>query len=114
MIQWAVNYDNSTQVFESNESGEVIQYLAPDFLEATQAKDSVYSDRMYQWDFKKFNRCAREVFGNEGQDFSRRETSKIQEFLSRYLGKPVKLLKVSQLVNASSGFPYWHFEYISS
>ena len=72
---------------------------------------TVYSDRLYQWDYKKYNRCCQEVFKNQGQMFYQREPKEIEKFLSMYFEKEVKLTAVMQGCNQSSGFPYWIFLY---
>ena len=72
---------------------------------------TVYSDRLYQWDWKRFNKCCEEVFGNSGQYFDNRKPEDIEKFLSLYFGKTVKLHVVMQYCNQSTGFPYWRFDY---
>lgn len=72
----------------------------------------LYSDRMLQWDFGKFNRCAEEVWGNSGQLFSSRKPAEIERFLQMYLGNPdIQLLVIGEGANPSSGYPYWVFGY---
>ena len=72
---------------------------------------TVYSDRMYQWDYKKFNQCCEEVFKNSGQFFDDREPKAINEFLNKYFDQKVKLTAIVKCCNVSTGFPYWRFEY---
>lgn len=72
---------------------------------------AVYSDRLYQWDWEKYNRCCQEVFENQGQMFYQREPKEIERFLSMYFDKEIKLTAVMQGCNQSSGFPYWIFLY---
>lgn len=72
---------------------------------------AVYSDRLFQWDHKKYNQCCEEVFGNHGQYFDNREPSEVNQFLNLYFGKEVKLTAILQGCNVSSGFPYWCFIY---
>lgn len=72
---------------------------------------AVYSDRLYQWDWEKYNRCCQEVFENQGQQFYQREPKEIERFLSMYFDKEIKLTAVMQGCNQSSGFPYWIFLY---
>lgn len=71
---------------------------------------AVYSDRLYQWDSKKFNECCEKV-GQIGQYFHSTSRPKIQEFLSLYFEKEIKLTAIIQGCNQSSGFPYWVFCY---
>lgn len=72
---------------------------------------AVYSDRLFQWDPEKYNRCCKEVFGDIGQYFNTRNPDKIQQFLSIYFEKDVELLAIVQGCNQFSGFPYWIFLY---
>ena len=72
---------------------------------------TVYSDRMFQWDSEKYNKCCDEIFGNHGQYFDNRNPDKINQFLNKYFGKEVKLTAILQYCNVSTGFPYWRFIY---
>lgn len=72
--------------------------------------DSVYSDRLIQWDFKKHDELCMKHFGNHGQNWSCREPQKIQEFLRDYLEKPeLTLCEIIEGCNQSNGYPYWCF-----
>lgn len=71
----------------------------------------VYSDRLWQWDSKKYDRCCNEVWGNEGQYFNNRKPKDIERFLSLYFEKEVKLTVIMQGCNVSNGYPYWIFYY---
>ena len=74
--------------------------------------DSVYSDRLYQWDYKKFNECCETVWGNSGQMFDGRESKDIEKFLQLYFGKEeVVLCKIIKYINQSTGYPYWRFDF---
>lgn len=79
--------------------------------ECTQGGHSVYSDRLYQWDWEKYNRCCMEVWGNQGQYFDNRTPEDINKFLNLYFGEEVKLTTILQGCNQSTGFPYWCFIY---
>lgn len=77
-----------------------------------ESKESVYSDRLWQWDHEKYNRCCREVWGNEGQSFYGRSPEDIEKFLRLYLERnDVILCRILQDENHSDGFPYWRFDY---
>lgn len=75
--------------------------------------DTVYSDRLYQWDWEKYNRCRNEVYGNAGQYFDGyQEHDKIEKLLQLYMNEPkLKLILVMQYCNMSSGYPLWRFDY---
>lgn len=76
---------------------------------------SVYSDRLYQWDWEKHNALCNKHFGNQGQRWSERQPDKIEAFLRDYLDDPELVLGlVMEGCNVSSGYPYWYFGYKSS
>lgn len=70
---------------------------------------SAYSDRMYQWDWEKFNAACETVWGNHGQYFDGRTPGEIQRFLSLYYGHDVILTGVEKACNWANGFPCWIF-----
>ena len=88
---------------------EYIIWKAENFVK--EKCDAVYSDRLYQWDYEKYNRCCQEVFKNKGQQFYQRNPKDIEKFLSMYFDKQIKLTAIMQGCNQSSGFPYWIFLY---
>lgn len=71
----------------------------------------VYSDRMMEWDWAKFNRCVKEIWHDESQYFSHRKPKDIERFLSMYHDKEVHLTAVLQGCNVSNGYPYWVFAF---
>lgn len=75
---------------------------------------AVYSDRLFQWDYEKYNKCCQEVFKNQGQQFYEREPKEIEKFLGMYFEKEIKLTAITQGCNQSSGYPYWVFFYKES
>lgn len=72
---------------------------------------SVYSDRMFSWNSKKFDECCMKIWGNTGQCFYDRTPEKINEFLNLYLDKEVILTAILQGCNQSTGYSYWCFIY---
>jgi len=82
--------------------------------ENDQITGCVYSDRMMQWDWDKFNSLSEKHFGNRGQMFGNRSPDKIEAFLKDYFGKPeLKLIVIQECCNVSSGYPIWIFHYSS-
>lgn len=75
------------------------------------ANGTVYSDRLYQWDSKKYNKLCEKYWGNQGQYFSGRSPEKIEDFLSDYFGHLVKLAMIMEYCNQDSGYPVWRFDY---
>lgn len=71
--------------------------------------NGVDSDRLFQWDSNKYNKCCNVVFGNTGQAWQNRKPQDIQKFLSLYFEKEIKLTAIKQNCNVASGFPYWTF-----
>lgn len=73
---------------------------------------TIYSDRLYQWDHTKYNKCCKEVWNNEGQYFNNRDPKDIEKFLSLYYDRPIELLKIGECCNVSSGYPIWIFFFV--
>lgn len=72
-----------------------------------------YSDRLLQWDYDKHNRLCRKHFGNEGQYWDQRDTSKIEAFLQDWHEEPnLRLVRIIQCCNQSSGYPVWYFSWV--
>jgi hypothetical protein len=79
--------------------------------ECSENTQTVYSDRLMQWDYDKFNRCCMNVWENQGQYFDNRQPKDIEKFLSLYLGKDINLTLMLEGCNVSNGYPYWVFFY---
>ncbi len=73
--------------------------------------NTVYSDRLLQWDYKKFEECCMDVWGNHRQGFNDRTPEDIEKFLCKYFGKEVKLTVIMECCNVSNGYPIWIFYY---
>ncbi len=76
-----------------------------------EATDTIYSDRLLQWDYEKHNRLCKKHFGNDGQMWHERDSKKIAAFLSDWTNKDIVLIANIQYVNMSSGFPVWRFDF---
>lgn len=72
---------------------------------------AVYSDRLYQWDSKKYNECCKQVWPNSVDFFSQKAPLDIERFLSLYFGQQIKLTGIEEGCNVSNGYPYWIFYY---
>ncbi len=81
------------------------------FENKTKPQHHVYSDRLVQWDYKKYNELSKKHFGNEGQYWDNRGIKAIENFLSEYFDKPVKLQRILKGENRSNGYPFWVFGY---
>lgn len=80
-----------------------------------ESNGSVYTDRLMQWDYEKYNKCALKHFGDTRQYFDRLTPKQIQAFLREYLDdKKLILVKSIEMCNASNGFPLWLLQYKGS
>lgn len=73
----------------------------------------VYSDRLYQWNSKKFNDSYGSLWGSNGQSFSNKSPEEIEKFLSLYYGDNIILTGIEYTCNFSTGFPIWVFYFRS-
>lgn len=71
----------------------------------------VYSDRLISWDYDKYNKCSKAIWGNTRQTFDMRLPKQIEAFLSMYFNKCIILTGIEQCCNVSSGYPIWIFYY---
>lgn len=80
--------------------------------ENSEVKSCAYSDRLFQWDTKKYNSLCEKHFGNTGQYFSRRNPSTIESFLRDYFdNQELRLIVIQEGCNVSNGYPFWVFHY---
>lgn len=78
------------------------------------ATNSVYTDRLFQWDWDKHNTLCMKHFGNKGQYWGNRDPEKIESFLRDYMDKPkLKLVKNVEYCNVATGYPCWRLDYIT-
>jgi hypothetical protein len=79
-----------------------------------QANSTVYSDRLYQWDYEKHNTLLRKHFGNESQYWDNRNPLKIQDFMRDWNeDQDLQLITIIEYCNVSTGYPCWRFDYYS-
>jgi hypothetical protein len=88
--------------------GGIIQYGNTE-----KASESVYSDRLYGWDSKKYNETCQKIWGNQGQAFySDRHPEDVEKFLRIMLdNENVTLVRILRYENAATGYPYWRFDF---
>ena len=90
-----------------DEYGGTIQYD-----NGIKAKHTVYSDRMHQWDYKKYNDCCRKVWSNEGQQFySDRRPEDVEKFLRLYTSDESLTLCRIIRYKRMNGYCVWRFDY---
>lgn len=73
-----------------------------------------YSDRLHEWDREKSARCwasAKEKFPFSPPPYNEPSVEMIQEYLSLYIGRPLKVAHIVSGVNGSNGYPYQVFGY---
>ena len=66
--------------------------------------DVVYSDRLYQWDYKKYEKTR--IKNKRFSQYTREDAAK---FLTRYFGKRTTVVALAEGCNVSNGYPYWIF-----
>lgn len=74
-----------------------------DFRDAPETDECNYSDRLQQWDYAKAEAASK------GLDL--RTAAGIEQYLSRYHDKPVRLRYVLGGVNLSNGYTYYVYGY---
>ncbi len=72
--------------------------------------NTIYSDRLQQWDYVKTDKLKLKHFGDKGDYYDGRSPKKIEKFLSEYLEKEVKIIFIMEYCNMSSGYPVWRFD----
>ncbi|MFA5175774.1 MAG: hypothetical protein WC413_00745 [Candidatus Nanoarchaeia archaeon] len=70
--------------------------------------DSIYSDRMKQWDREKYEKLLKKYF-NKGKGFSS-NMKKTSKFLEEYFGIKIDGFRIVRFTNVSSGYPVWRFD----
>ena len=74
--------------------------------------DTIYSDRLMQWDFKKHDQLLMKHFGDTGQYWDKRDVKLIEAFLRDWTEKPaLELVMVMEYCNQSTGYPCWRFDF---
>lgn len=93
-------------------SKEKVQWERKEDIPTGMKRGADYSDRLYQWDWKKYNTLCEKHFGDRGQWFSQRAPKKIEAFLREYHGFAILvLLYIVEGENLGNGYPYWVFGY---
>lgn len=83
------------------------------WAKAPKRDDSVvYSDRLCMWDYEKYRNSINTVAEKHPRkNFDNKNSVQVEEFLSLYFDKKVKLTAIVEGCNASNGYPYWVFFY---
>lgn len=76
----------------------------------TMPAGTIYSDRLYEWDYEKAQRLAEQ---HEIKRWDNTRTEKIEAFLRDWNDNPnLRLVLVMEYCNQSSGYPVWRFDYL--
>lgn len=95
-----INKDPSPKIFR-----------IPPFSSGEFGDETIYSDRIWQQDSKKHDELCEKHFGDQAQYWCNRDPEKIEVFLSDFFGRKIKLCQIEEMVNASTGHPYWKFDF---
>lgn len=73
---------------------------------------TVWTDHFYREDPVKHDIMCKKYFGETGHYWSNRKPKLIEQMFSEHFGKELKLMRIMEHCNQSSGFPLWslHFK----
>jgi hypothetical protein len=98
--------------YVKNENGdfindkEVYEFLRKEYPHL----NTVYNDRMRQWDYDKYRKCVEQVFGPNMGDYLPEDEEKISELLTLYHGTPMRCCVIEYHEDAR-GFPLWRIDF---
>ena len=76
------------------------------------ANNTVYTDRLNQWDFEKSRKLREKHFGDIGDYWDTRSPEDIESFLRDYTNNnDLELIRVIEYCNQATGFPVWRLDY---
>lgn len=88
----------------------IIQWQSED--KELKATNTVYSDRLFQWDANKYAELTKKHFDDSGSNWVNRDHEKIELFLKEYFdNNELKLVSVIEYCNQATGYPCWRFDY---
>lgn len=77
-----------------------------------QPNNTVYTDRLWQWDHEKHDVLCLKHFGNKEQYLASRTPTQIEAFLRDYCNAPtLALARITEHCNQATGYPLWRFDY---
>lgn len=83
----------------------------PQFFYEEDTVHTMYSDRMLDWDWDKYNALRQKHFGNKGQNWNcSLDPKKIKAFLEDYMGESIDGFRNTRFTHLGNGFPVWFFE----
>lgn len=85
------------------------------FSTGTKPTHDVYSDRLFQWNYEKYNTLCQKHFSDRSQYWSDRAPENIEAFLREYFDKPLLALQtIHEYTNNATSYPVWQFGYTLS
>lgn len=73
---------------------------------------SVYTDRLFQWDYKLTTDLIQKHFNTSSQYFDKYSPKQLQEFLRERLDMPnLEVVFLQEECNQASGYPLWYIGY---
>ena len=117
---WGYMYSQNEYILHGLEIPKKSKVLNPysydpilQYSDGQPGQSTVYSDRMSDWDYKKYRDLIDKHFDNPGDYFDQRKHDQIESFLRDYLDKPeIILCAVIEYCNLVSGYPVWRFDYV--
>lgn len=89
----------------------IIQFLLP----GVEANNTIYTDRLLQWDFPRHDELCLKHFGDSGQYWDYRSSVAIEAFLKDWVGdKELVLVSKTEYCDRSSGHPTWRLDFKST
>lgn len=91
---------------ERNLTKETAPYAYSDHYlwgEPEVGSDTIYSDRLAQWDREAWKRACEEV----PKQFDQFSNDDADRFMSAYYGRQIKVSALAEGCNVSTGYPYW-------
>lgn len=80
-------------------------------LPQSELNQTLYSDRIRQHHFDKWDELQEKHFGEKGDYFDHRSPTAIEAFLRELLDKPnYQLGLIMEYCNVSNGYPVWRFD----
>ncbi len=77
-----------------------------------EANSTVYSDRLWQWDYGKYEACVKKVFGDHRQMFYDATPDQIERLLRLYYNDDsIRVILIMEYCNVSNGYPVWRFDF---
>lgn len=84
----------------------------PLYTSRVKANNTIYADRMRQWDRDKYEECCKKVWGCIMNNFYSVDSSEVEDFISLYLDKKVTLASV-YTNQGYNGYDYYRFDYLA-